>query len=66
MERQIRKYKDRAIVAQTPLQQRQAMNKVREWESALDEMIDRQPEDDYLYRHRGREARTKQPGTATR
>ena len=66
MERQIRKYKDRAIVAQTPLQKRQAMNKVREWESALDEMIARQPEDDYLYRHRGREARTKQPGTATR
>ena len=55
MERQIRKYKDRAIVAQTPLQRRQAMNKVREWESALDEMIEKQPNDDYLYRHHSRE-----------
>lgn len=55
MERQIRKYKDRALVAQTPLQKRQAMNKVHEWEDALDDMIEKQPSDDYLYRHRSRE-----------
>lgn len=55
MERQIRKYKDRALVAQTPLQKRQAMNKVHEWEDALDDMIEHQPSDDYLYRHRSRE-----------
>lgn len=55
MERQIRKYKDRAIVAQTPLQKRQAMNKVHEWEDALDDMIEHQPSDDYLYRHKERE-----------
>lgn len=54
-ERMIRKYKDRAIVAQTPLQKKQALNKVHEWEDALDELIGKQPSDDYLYRHRSRE-----------
>lgn len=58
MERQIRKYKDRAIVAQTPQQKMQAMNKVREWENALDDLIESQPADNYLYRHRGRETPT--------
>ena len=55
MERQIRKYKDREIVAQTPLQKSQARNKVREWEDALDDMIKKQPSNDYLYRHKERE-----------
>lgn len=55
MERMIRKYKDRAIVAQTPLQLKQAQNKVREWEDALDELIESQTEDNYLYRHKDRE-----------
>lgn len=54
-ERMIRKYKDRAIVAQTPLQKKQAMNKVHEWEDALDDLIGKQPSDNYLYRHKGRE-----------
>ena len=54
-ERMIRKYKDRAIVAQTPLQKKQALNKVHEWEDALDELIGKQPSDDYLYRHKERE-----------
>lgn len=62
MERMIRKYKDRLIVAMTPLQQRQAANKVRQWQDALDEMIERQPEDDYLYRHKGREQGTVKNG----
>lgn len=57
-ERMIRKYKDRAIVAQTPLQKKQAMNKVHEWEDALDELIGKQPSDNYMYRHRNREAAT--------
>lgn len=55
MERQIRKYKDRAIVAQTRLQKAQALEFVRRWEQQLDQLIDDQPEDDYLYRHKGRE-----------
>ena len=55
MERMIRKYKDRAIVAQTPQQKMQAVNKVRQWEDALDELIESQPADNYLYRHRNRE-----------
>lgn len=42
-------------MAQTPLQKRQAMNKVHEWEDALDEMIQGQPSTNYLYRHRDRE-----------
>lgn len=58
MERQIRKYKDRAIVAQTPQQKMQAVNKVREWQDALDKLIGKQPADDYLYRHRERETQT--------
>ena len=62
MERQIRKYKDRAIVAQTPQQKMQAMNKVREWENALDSMIVQQPADNYLYRHGERET----PSTGVR
>lgn len=57
-ERMIRKYKDRAIVAQTPLQKKQALNKVHEWEDALDVLIGKQPSDDYLYRHRNREMPT--------
>ena len=55
MERQIRKYKDRAIVAQTPRQLMMAKNKVREWERALDQLIEDQPDDNYMYRQRGRE-----------
>jgi len=55
MERMIRKYKDRAIVAQTPQQKMQARNKVRQWEDALDDLIESQPADNYLYRHRERE-----------
>lgn len=55
MERMIRKYKDRAIVAQTPQQKMQAVNKVRQWEDALDDLIESQPADNYLYRHRSRE-----------
>ncbi len=56
MERMIRKYKDRAIVAQTPLQKKQAVNKVHEWENALDELIEaEQKAGDYIYRHKGRE-----------
>lgn len=55
MERQIRKYKDRAIVAQTPQQKAQAMNKVQEWENALDTLIEQQPAGNYLYRHSYRE-----------
>jgi len=58
MERMIRKYKDRAIVAQTPQQLMQARNKVRQWEDALDDLIESQPEDNYLYHHRSREAAT--------
>ncbi len=55
MERMIRKYKDRAIVAQTPQQKAQALGKVREWEEALDELIEKQPKGNYLYRHHSRE-----------
>ena len=55
MERQIRKYKDRALVAQTPQQLMMARNKVREWENALDQLIGEQPDDNYIYRQRGRE-----------
>ena len=55
MERMIRKYKDRAIVAQTPQQKMQAVNKVRQWEDALDDLIESQPADNYLYRHSNRE-----------
>ena len=58
MERMIRKYKDRAIVAQTPQQKMQAVNKVRQWEDALDDLIEEQPADNYLYRHRSRETPT--------
>lgn len=59
MERQIRKYKDRAIVAQTPSQLMAARNKTREWEKALDQLIEDQPDDNYMYRQKGREkART--------
>lgn len=55
MERMIRKYKDRAIVAQTPQQKMQARNKVQQWEDALDDLIERQPSSNYLYRHKSRE-----------
>lgn len=55
MERQIRKYKDRAIVAQTPQQKLMARNKVQQWEEALDDLIESQPADNYLYRHHDRE-----------
>lgn len=55
MERMIRKYKDRAIVAQTPQQKLMAANKVKQWEDALDDLIESQPADNYLYRHRSRE-----------
>lgn len=58
MERMIRKYKDRAIVAQTPFQKSQALNKVRQWENALDDLIEEQPAGNYLYRHRYREKRS--------
>lgn len=58
MERQIRKYKDRVIVTQTPQQKAQAMQKVREWENALDTLIKQQPSDNYLYRHGERESAT--------
>lgn len=34
----------------------QAVNKVREWQDALDAMIAKQPADDYLYRHKNRES----------
>ena len=57
MERMIRKYKDRAIVAVTPLQKMQAANKVHQWQDALDELIDEEQEaGDYIYRHKGRES----------
>ena len=59
MERMIRKYKDRAIVAQTPLQKKQAVNKVHEWENALDELIASQTEDNYMYRNTYREGVSK-------
>lgn len=55
MERQIRKYKDRAIVAQTTHQKLEAKRKLREWENALDQLIEDQPDDNYMYRQRGRE-----------
>lgn len=55
MERQIRKYKDRAIVAQTRLQKAQALEFIRRWQQQLDQLIEDQPEDDYLYRHKERE-----------
>ena len=59
MERQIRKYKDRAIVAQTPEQLRQARLRVQQWQDALDDLIEAQPDDNYMYRQHGREkART--------
>ncbi len=63
MERQIRKYKDRAIVAQTPQQLMMARNKVREWEGALDQLIEEQPKENYLYRHRSREVPEKSAKT---
>lgn len=42
-------------MAQTPQQKAQALGKVREWEEALDELIEKQPKGNYLYRHRDRE-----------
>lgn len=59
MERMIRKYKDRAIVAQTPQQKLMARNKVKQWEDALDDLIKSQPSSDYLYRHKNRESAQK-------
>lgn len=59
MERMIRKYKDRAIVAQTPQQKMMANNKVKQWEDALDDLIEKQPADNYLYRHGYREGVSK-------
>lgn len=58
MERQIRKYKDRLIVAQTQQQRQMAQNKIREWTRELDKLIDKQPASNYLYRHRDRETAT--------
>ena len=55
MERMIRKYKDRAIVAQTPQQKMMARNKIQQWEDALDDLIESQPSTNYLYRHKNRE-----------
>ena len=55
MERMIRKYKDRAIVAQTPQQKMMANNKLRQWEDALDDLIESQPSSNHLYRHKNRE-----------
>ena len=55
MERQIRKYKDRLLVAQTNQQKQMARNKIREWRSALNELIDKQPSSNYMYRHGYRE-----------
>ena len=59
MERQIRKYKDRLIVAQTAQQKMMARNKIREWRNALNELIDQQPDDNYMYRHSDRETANK-------
>lgn len=56
MERMIRKYKDRLLVAVTSLQRTQAQAKVKEWQDALDAMIENQPSDNYLYRHKDRES----------
>ena len=56
MERQIRKYKDRLIVAQTQQQKEMAKNKIREWTRELDKLIDSQPASNYMYRHRDRES----------
>lgn len=58
MERMIRKYKDRALVAVTPLQKMQALAKVRQWQDGLVDMIESQPSEDYLYRHKSREQGT--------
>lgn len=56
MERQIRKYKDRGIVAQTEQQKQEAANKVREWSGALDDLIKASSAAGYyMYRHRNRE-----------
>lgn len=63
MERMIRKYKDRALVAYLPSQRAQALHKVKEWEDALDDLIASQPEDDHMYRHRGRETATVSSGS---
>ena len=54
-ERMIRKFKDRAIVALTPHQKMQAAQKVRQWENALEDLIEGQPASNYMYRHRSRE-----------
>ncbi len=54
-ERQIRKYKERLIVAQTTQQKSQARNKVQEWEDRLDGLIEAQPASNYLYRQSYRE-----------
>lgn len=58
-ERMIRKFKDRAIVALTPHQKMQAAQKVRQWENALDNLIESQPAVSYMYRHRNRETANK-------
>lgn len=55
MERQIRKYKSRLIVAQTPQQKQQAQNKISQWQSALNGLITGQPAGNYMYRHHDRE-----------
>lgn len=54
-ERMVRKYKDRALVAVMPMQKAQALAKVREWQDALDDIVESQPANNYMYRHRGRE-----------
>ncbi len=38
-------------MVQTPQQKAQAINKVREWQGALEEMIENQPAESYLYRN---------------
>lgn len=55
MERMIRKYKDRALVAVTPLQKAQARAKVKQWQDDLNELIEDQPSEDRLSRHSSRE-----------
>ena len=51
-------------MAQTPQQKMMVRNKVREWQRALDELIDAQPDSNYLYRHRNRETASRLTGTS--
>lgn len=54
-ERQVRKYRDRAAVAQTPQQRTEALNRIRQFTGKLDALIGSQPANNYLYRHYDRE-----------